>query len=61
MAALAICESLMLALIETKILTLSEVCALLDDAAAAQGDDPDAVELIDGIKRSAVAAEPFAR
>ena len=61
MAALAICESLLLALIDGKVLAPLEVSGLLADAAAAHPNAPQVVALIDRIRKSASAAQPCSR
>ena len=56
---MAICESLLLALIDVKVLTSKQACCLLRDAAEAHSCDPRIVALIELVERSAFAAEPW--
>ena len=58
-AALAICESLLLALIDGKVLTSKQAYSLLWDAAEAHGGDPETVALIERVAKSVYAAEPW--
>ena len=56
---MAICESLLLALIDDKVLTSKQACGLLREAAEAHGGDPEIVALIERVAKSAFAAEPW--